>query len=61
MISNESIVQLREHIQREGSKIVTVVLADRQIAGEIEEVTANGIVMTDGRTYNYEDIKEING
>ena len=62
MISASQRAQLRNQMQREESKIVNLVLQDEmQVAGEIDQVCANGITMTDGRRYSYIDIKEING
>ncbi|QDX94801.1 hypothetical protein EEL32_19045 [Brevibacillus laterosporus] len=62
MISREDIMKVQEQMNREVSKLVNIVLLDsQQVAGEISEVTHEGILLSDGRTYMYENIKEING
>ncbi|MET3288671.1 hypothetical protein EDM56_02940 [Brevibacillus fluminis] len=62
MLSANDKAKLRQSLQAEESKIVTIVLSDEdQVAGEIEHAGINGITLTDGRRYNYADIREING
>ncbi len=62
MISAKKREQLRQFMQREESKIVNIVLNDaNQVAGEIDRTTADGIHLTDGRHYSYDEIAEING
>ncbi|MGE5704418.1 MAG: hypothetical protein ACM32O_17975 [Clostridia bacterium] len=62
MITAHEKARLRQSMQAEESKIVNIVLHDeQQVAGEIERATHNGITLTGGRHYRYEDIKEING
>lgn len=62
MLSANDKARLRQCLQAEESKIVTIVLADtQQVAGEIEHAGINGITLTDGRRYDYADIREING
>lgn len=62
MISAKERQRLKSQMQRDESRIVNIVLVDaRQIAGEIDKATHQGIFMTDGRYYGYEEIREING
>ncbi|WP_432774172.1 hypothetical protein [Brevibacillus gelatini] len=62
MITAKERERLQNQMKRDESKIVNIVLQNaQQVAGEIEKATHQGIYMTDGRYYGYEDIKEING
>lgn len=62
MISAKERQRIQNQMQRDESKIVNVVLNDeQQVAGEIDKATHQGIFMSDGRYYGYEDIREING
>lgn len=62
MISAKDRANLRQHMKRDESKIVNIVLTnEQQVAGEIEHASMSGITLTDGREYRYEDIREING
>lgn len=62
MISAQQRAQLTKQMQREESKIVNIVLHnEQQVAGEVDQVCMKGISLTDGRFYEYEDIREING
>lgn len=62
MITANDKARLRQSLQAEESKIVNIVLSDEnQVAGVIEHATSNGITLTDGRYYDYTQIREING
>lgn len=62
MISREDIMKVQEQMNREVSKLVNIVLLDsQQVAGEISKATHEGLLLSDGRTYKYENIREING
>ncbi|HZG18138.1 MAG TPA: hypothetical protein VE710_24490 [Candidatus Bathyarchaeia archaeon] len=62
MISAKDRATILKQMKREESKIVNIVLKDdRQIAGEIDQATSEGIFLVDGRHYAYQDIQEING
>lgn len=62
MISAKERQRIQNQMQRDESKIVNLVLNDeQQVAGEIDKATHQGIFMSDGRYYGYEDIREING
>ncbi|GAA4701664.1 hypothetical protein [Brevibacillus fulvus] len=62
MLSEEQRAELRKQMQRDESKVVNIVLHDeQQVAGEVEKATRDGIYLTDGRHYPYEQIREING
>lgn len=62
MISAKQRELLNKQMKWEESKIVNIVLKDdTQVAGEIDQTTSQGIHLTDGRKYSYEDIQEING
>ncbi|WP_068794229.1 hypothetical protein [Brevibacillus laterosporus] len=62
MISQQDIMKMKQQMNREVSKLVTIVLADsQQVAGEISEATDEEIRLSDGRNYRYENIREING
>ncbi|MDN9009764.1 hypothetical protein [Brevibacillus laterosporus] len=62
MISQQDIMKMKQQMNREVSKLVNIVLADsQQVAGEISEATDEEIRLSDGRTYRYENIREING
>ncbi|AYK08627.1 hypothetical protein [Brevibacillus laterosporus] len=62
MISQQDIMKMKQQMNREVSKLVTIVLADsQQVAGEISEATDEAIRLSDGRIYRYENIREING
>ena len=55
-------MKMKQQMNREVSKLVTIVLADsQQVAGEISEATDEEIRLSDGRSYRYENIREING
>ncbi|MGG0756876.1 hypothetical protein [Brevibacillus laterosporus] len=62
MISQQDIMKVQQQMNREVSKLVNIVLVDsQQVAGEISEATDDEIRLSDGRTYKYETIREING
>ena len=62
MISQQDIMKMKQQMNREVSKLVTIVLADsQQVAGEISVATDEEIRLSDGRSYRYENIREING
>jgi hypothetical protein len=62
MISAKQRALVQKQMQRDDSKIVTIVLKnEQQVAGEIDRATSEGIYLVDGRLYAYEDIREING
>lgn len=62
MISAKQRELVQRQMQRDESKIVNIVLHDAQmVAGEIEKATHEGIYLSDGRYYDYAEIKEING
>ncbi|WP_176560126.1 hypothetical protein [Brevibacillus dissolubilis] len=62
MLSAKQREQVRNKMRSDESKIVNIVLKDDdQVAGEIDKATSEGIFLTDGRHYPYEDIQEING
>jgi cyclopropane fatty-acyl-phospholipid synthase-like methyltransferase len=62
MISAKQRALVQKQMQRDESKIVNIVLKDeRQVAGEIDRATSEGIFLVDGSLYSYEDIQEING
>ncbi|USG68059.1 hypothetical protein NDK47_12580 [Brevibacillus ruminantium] len=62
MISARQRKQIQNQMQRDESKIVNIVLNDaRQVAGEIDRATHQGVFLTDGSYYQYSDISEING
>lgn len=62
MISAKQREMLQKQMQRDESKIVNIVLKDaEQVAGEIDKATSEGIFLSDGRHYSYEQIREING
>ncbi len=55
-------MKVQQQMNREVSKLVNIVLVDsQQVAGEISEATDDEIRLSDGRTYRYETIREING
>ncbi|MEJ8546041.1 hypothetical protein [Brevibacillus borstelensis] len=62
MISAKQRQQVQSQMQRDESKVVNIVLCDdRQVAGEIDKATHQGLFLTDGSYYSYADIREING
>ncbi|NNV03758.1 MAG: hypothetical protein DF221_03985 [Brevibacillus sp.] len=62
MISPKQRQLVQRQMQRDESRIVNIVLSDaRQVAGEIEKATHQGVYLTDGSYYPYADIREING
>ncbi|MGD8191160.1 hypothetical protein ACQCN2_14370 [Brevibacillus ginsengisoli] len=62
MISAKQREIINKQMKLEESKIVNIVLKDdTQVAGEIDQATSQGIHLTDGRRYDYEQIQEING
>ncbi|MFY0545074.1 hypothetical protein [Brevibacillus sp. H7] len=62
MISAKQRQLVMNQMQRDESKVVNIVLTDaRQVAGEIDKATHEGIFLSDGRQYRYDEIKEING
>ncbi|MFD2371416.1 hypothetical protein ACFSO0_15935 [Brevibacillus sp. GCM10020057] len=62
MITTRDRQRIQGQMQRDESKIVNLVLSDaRQVAGEIEKATHEGIYLVDGSYYEYANIKEING
>jgi hypothetical protein len=62
MISAKHRQLVNNQMQRDESKVVNIVLNDaQQVAGEIDKTTHEGIFLSDGRHYSYEEIKEING
>ncbi|WP_019119239.1 hypothetical protein [Brevibacillus massiliensis] len=62
MISAKQRELVQKQLHRDESKIVNIVLTnEQQVAGEIEHANHQGIVMRDGRRYDYADIREING
>lgn len=62
VISQQDIMKVQQQMNREVSKLVNIVLVDsQQVAGEISEATDDEIRLSDGRTYRYETIREING
>lgn len=62
MISAKQRNLVQNQMQRDESKIVNIVLSDaRQVAGEIDRATHQGVFLTDGSYYRYADIREING
>lgn len=62
VISQQDILKVQQQMNREVSKLVNIVLVDsQQVAGEISEATDDEIRLSDGRTYRYETIREING
>ncbi len=62
MISAKQREKINNQMHRDESKIVNIILHDeQQVAGEIAEATRQGITLTDGRHYPYEQIREING
>lgn len=62
MISAKQREIINKQMKLDESKIVNIVLKDdTQVAGEIDQATSQGIHLTDGRQYSYEQIQEING
>ncbi len=62
MISAKQRQLVNNQMKRDESKVVNIVLTDaQQVAGEIDKATHEGIYLSDGRHYGYDQIKEING
>ncbi len=62
MISAKQRELINKQMKLDESKIVNIVLMDNtQVAGEIDQATSQGIHLTDGRQYAYDQIQEING
>lgn len=62
MLSEKQRKLVERQLHREESKIINIVLSDdRQVAGVVEQADSEGITLTDGRTYSYDQIREING
>lgn len=62
MLTNSTRAEIRNQIVRHESKVVNIVLQnEQQVAGEIDQLTHQGIQLSDGRSYGYDEIREING